>query len=148
MAGLRWTVAQYRAFRARAKNPEQLPEVPEQEKSPPQKLLFEAMEAWWPGRFRYEVENLIPGRRFKADIADSQSLLLVELDGYRHHGLSLRGFTNDRERDYVFGLRGWVILRIPAGLVIKDLPAAMERVQTFVAAHDERRLRGTTSPVG
>jgi len=48
------------------------------------------------------------------------------------------GFHNDRERDYQFSLQGWMILRIPAGLILKDLPSAMERVERFIAAQDKR----------
>jgi hypothetical protein len=138
MAGVRWTFKEYEAFRNKHKTPEKLPVVSPPEESPPQRILFAAIEARWPGRFLPEVENLVPGRRLRVDLADVPNKLIIELDGYRAHGLSLAGFTKDRERDYLFTVTGWVILRIPAGLVIKDLAAAMERVATFIAARDSR----------
>ena len=142
MGGVRWTVDQYNAYRARHKNPEKLPIIEAPQESPPQRKLYEAMELRWPGRFRYDVEGLIPGRRFRADIADVEHKLIVELDGWRSHGLSLTGFTNDRERDYQFVIHGWVSLRIPAGLVIKDLAEALQRVETFIAVQESRLAQG------
>lgn len=87
----------------------------------PHDLLWTEVSRRWPQAEReYPV---LPGRRFRADIAFPGANLVVEVDGWQHHGRFLRDFRKDRERQNLLTLAGWRILRIPAGDILMDLQA-------------------------
>lgn len=72
--------------------------------------------------------KLVPGRRYSSDVVAKPikktpaliSGLAFELDGYRHHGLSLTGFKRDREKDRLVLLNGFVTVRFFASEVLKN----------------------------
>lgn len=107
----------------------------------PQARLAALVEAAFPGRFTPEVGGLVPGRRFRADLCDVAARAVIECDGWESHGRHLAAFRKDRERDYLFLIAGYRILRIPAGLVLHDPQAVLERVTKFVAMLDGNGTR-------
>lgn len=105
-----------------------------QERSPLQARLYETLRLLPETRefpWEWEVSRVIPGRRFSVDIAMRLSpthKLAIEVDGLRHHGLSRDGFYRDREKDDLLGLHDWTVIRVPAGLISKDMPVVVERI--------------------
>ncbi|HDK03330.1 MAG TPA: DUF559 domain-containing protein [Rhizobiales bacterium] len=69
----------------------------------------------------------ISERRFRADVAIPQARLLIECDGWEHHGRYKADFTRDRERDRVLVLAGWRVLRFTAG-EIRKIPGQVAEV--------------------
>ncbi len=135
---LRWSETDYLRYRERGRRPS-VRTKRKRKNGMPQEILFQAMEAEWPGRFEAEATGLVPGRRFSADICDRRHRGIVECDGWNFHGRFKAAFLRDREKDYHLTIQGWRVLRIPAGLVIKDMPAAMERIRRFVLVLDRDR---------
>ncbi|MHB8408393.1 MAG: endonuclease domain-containing protein [Acidiferrobacterales bacterium] len=108
----------------------------------PHDLLWAEVSRRWPQAEREYL--LIAGRRFRADIAFPDARLVVEVDGWQHHGRFLRDFRKDRERQNILTLAGWRILRIPAGDIRKDLQACC--VLIAMAIKPPRRPRKKLSP--
>ncbi|AJY53222.1 hypothetical protein [Halomonas sp. KO116] len=79
-----------------------------------------------------DYSNAVPGRKFEIDCALVTYRCAIEVDGWRNHGSTKEAFNRDREKDYLLSLQGWVVLRIPAGLIHKDVRAASERVVRFL----------------
>lgn len=84
---------------------------------------------------------VVEGRKFRSDIVvffseiDKTSLngLCVEIDGYRHHGLSKSGFKRDREKDRLTLLSGYVTMRFFASEILdtKNENNIIEALETF-----------------
>lgn len=69
--------------------------------------------------WRGNVRLRLPGRDVVLDIAFERERLAVEVDGYTFHS-STKAFTQDRLRDADLMAAGWVVLRLPATLVIDE----------------------------
>jgi very-short-patch-repair endonuclease len=83
--------------------------------------LWEALRGRKLGvQFRRQVPL---GERYVVDFAASAARLVVEVDG----GCHARRRCADERRDRELGRLGWRVLRLPAALVMRDLPAAMQR---------------------
>lgn len=82
--------------------------------------------------WQWDYKGAVPGRGFEIDCALVEYRLACEIDGWQFHGARKESFNRDREKDYLLSLEGWVVLRIPAGLISKDCRAATERVVTFL----------------
>lgn len=82
--------------------------------------------------WQWDYKGAVPERRFEIDCALVEYRIACEVDGWRNHGSSKASFNRDREKDYLLSLQGWVILRIPAGLICKDCRAATDRVVNFL----------------
>lgn len=96
----------------------------------PHDILWDAVEARWPGIARREHPNAVPGRRFRIDIAFPEPYYLaIEIDGWQFHGMRKGDFIRDRERQNLLCLHGWRILRFSAGMIRMDL----ERQVAFIA---------------
>lgn len=102
----------------------------------PQRQLFDAIEARWPGRAVWEMESVIPGRNFRVDIAFPDERLLIEFDGYQHHGISKKGFKNDRDRQNIFTIAGWRPLRYYVERVSSDLEGVLEEIEAALKSCD------------
>ena len=109
----------------------------------PQQILEAATQTRWPGRFEPEAKDLVPGRRYRADLCDRELRAIVELDGFANHGRTKAGFYRDRERDFHLLINDWHVLRIPAGLVRSDLATALGRIQQFIAFLERQRAAHT-----
>lgn len=64
-------------------------------------------------------------RPYIADFAVPSARLVVEVHGAYH----VARRTADARRDRELGRRGWRVLRLPAGLVAKDIGEAVARVR-------------------
>ncbi|MHB8409981.1 MAG: endonuclease domain-containing protein [Acidiferrobacterales bacterium] len=87
----------------------------------PHDILWTEVHRRWPEAQREHL--LIAGRKIRGDIAFPESRLVVEVDGWEHHGRYVSDFRRDRDRQNLLTLAGWRILRIPAGDIHLDLSA-------------------------
>ena len=69
-------------------------------------------------RVRKEVEGLIPGRRYRADIVIDQDVVF-EFDGFAYHR-SKTAFQKDRERQNLFVHHGYRVYRFFAKQILED----------------------------
>ncbi|MDH0961059.1 hypothetical protein N5C54_25090, partial [Pseudomonas chengduensis] len=76
--------------------------------SNPQKIIYEALQAMFPGRVDWEVQGLIPGRKFRADIKIGR--VVIEMDGFAFHKTK-QAFQNDRDRQNLYVAHGYLPLR-------------------------------------
>lgn len=116
-------------------------------KSPPQDKLFHALQ-WHPDTRRFawlwEYARPVPGRKFSLDIAlvlSARHRLALEVDGMRHHGINRDGFYRDREKDFLLEANFWRVVRIPAGMILKDIATVLERVTAVACQLEGQYLR-------
>jgi very-short-patch-repair endonuclease len=57
--------------------------------------------------------------------------VVVEIDGYRHHGNSF-AFVEDRHRDYELLISGYIVLRLSHDEVVSDVEIAVEKIRDVV----------------
>jgi len=74
-----------------------------------------------------EVKNLIPGRRYRADIVIPAARLVIEFDGFQYHR-SKAAFQKDRERQNLFVAHGWRVLRFFNRQVASDLDGVVNQI--------------------
>ncbi|MBI6605475.1 DUF559 domain-containing protein [Pseudomonas sp. S4_EA_1b] len=98
----------------------------------PQRILFNALCHRLPGRPQWEVKDLIPGRRIRADIFIPPSVI-VEMDGYSFHK-SLDAFKKDRKRQNLLTANGFLVFRTFAKEVFdeEERRALVEMIATTV----------------
>ncbi len=95
----------------------------------PQGLLFDALVVrLGEDAVRSEVDGLVPGRRYRADIYLPESRLVVEFDGFQFHR-SKDAFQKDRERQNLFVLHGYRVLRYVNKQVTSDLDAVIAEIE-------------------
>lgn len=98
----------------------------------PQTRLAQALrERLGDGAVREEVSNLIPGRRYRADIVIDAARLVIEFDGFAYHR-SKQAFQKDRERQNAFTQAGWRTLRYFHAQVRNDLQFVVDQVEAVV----------------
>jgi very-short-patch-repair endonuclease len=97
----------------------------------PQKILYDALCQRLPRRVQWEVPDLIPGRRFQADIF-IPPVLVVEMDGFRFHRTK-ESFQNDRDRQNLFVANGFRPIRAYAKQIF-DLEMRAELIELIVKA--------------
>lgn len=102
----------------------------------PDDVLWQAVSLAHPTAVR-ELKGAIPGRRFRIDIALEDVKIAIEVDGWQHHGKYRKAHESDRERQNLFAVHGWLILRFTAGQIFKDITGVME---TIAAACRQRRV--------
>ena len=68
---------------------------------------------------------------YLVDLLWRDGKVVVEVDGYRHHGNSF-GFRADRHRDYELLISGYLVLRLPHDDVINDIEIAVEKIRDVV----------------
>ena len=90
----------------------------------PEAALWRALRGRQLGgvQFRRQVPL---GGRFIADFLAPRERLVVEVDG----GWHARRAAADARRDRALGRLGYRVLRLPASLVLRDLPEAVARVR-------------------
>lgn len=71
------------------------------------------------------------GKRYLVDLLWLEGKVVVEIDGYRHHGNSF-AFVEDRHRDYELLISGYVVLRLPHDEVVNDVEIAVEKIRDVV----------------
>jgi len=80
--------------------------------------------------FNQNLETL-HGRRYLVDLLWLEGKVVVEIDGYRHHGNAF-AFVEDRRRDYELLISGYVVLRLPHDEVVNDVEIAVEKIRDVV----------------
>lgn len=106
----------------------------------PQQKLYESCKILWP-ECQEEYGGVVPGRRFRIDIAFPAHQLAIEMDGWQFHAQTLSGFQKDRERQNLLAIQGWTILRFTAKDVHKNLPSVLETIQICLDNIEKRRFR-------
>ncbi|MBN2865596.1 MAG: DUF559 domain-containing protein [Thiotrichales bacterium] len=96
-------------------------------KNDPQAMLYDEIKKHLP-EARSEEPGLVEGRRFRADIYLPSSRLVIEIDGYRSHALSLRGFKATLERQNLLVANGYRILRYYNQQIKNDMPSVIEQI--------------------
>lgn len=100
----------------------------------PQTLLTQALRArLGDDAVLSEVRNLIPGRRYRADIVIPDRRLVIEFDGFQYHR-SKAAFQKDRERQNLFVAHGWRVLRFFNKQVRDDLDGVVEQIVSLAVA--------------
>ena len=88
--------------------------------------------------FNQKVETS-RGRGYLVDLLWSDGKVVVEIDGYKHHGNSF-AFVEDRHRDYELLISGYISLRLPHDEVIKDVEIAIEKIRDVVRFRRSQRF--------
>jgi len=73
----------------------------------------------------------VRGSHYLVDLLWAEGEVVVEVDGYRHHGNSV-GFRADRHRDYELLISGYLVLRLPHEDVISDVEIVVEKIRDVV----------------
>lgn len=94
----------------------------------PQEMLWYAIDEKWPGRASWELSGVVPGRRYRIDIAFEAEKVAVEVDGLKDH-TSLKGFRRDREKDVLLARMGWRVLRFIPGQIYNGMPWVIESIE-------------------
>ena len=79
------------------------------------------------------------GKRYLVDLLWLEGKVVVEIDGYRHHGNSF-AFVEDRHRDYELLISGYVVLRLPHDEVVNDIEIAVEKIRDVVKFRHSQQL--------
>ncbi|ESA33983.1 hypothetical protein N836_19115 [Leptolyngbya sp. Heron Island J] len=77
--------------------------------------------------------------QFIVDLLWSEGRVVVEIDGYRHHG-SRFGFSCDRNRDYELLISDYIVLRLPHDEVMADAEVAIEKIRDVVRFRRQQLL--------
>lgn len=104
----------------------------------PQKILFEDLCRKLPGIPRWEAENLVPGRKFRADIFIAPDIV-VEMDGFAYHR-SKSAYQSDRDRQNLFTKFGFKPFRGYTKMVF-DAEKRREFVDMVVSVAITSRVR-------
>ncbi|TVP70764.1 MAG: DUF559 domain-containing protein [Leptolyngbya sp. LCM1.Bin17] len=82
--------------------------------------------------FRFnQMVKTIRQQTYLVDLLWAEGRVIVEVDGYRHHGNRF-GFAQDRHRDYELLISDYVVLRLPHDAVISDVEVAVEKIRDVV----------------
>lgn len=97
----------------------------------PQAILYDAIRAEIP-EAKEEVGDLVPGRKFRADIYLPTSRVVIEMDGFQFHR-SKTAYQNDRKRQNLLVEQGYQVLRYFTGQVL-------DKVQLAVVVGEVKRV--------
>ena len=97
----------------------------------PDEVLWDAVRREYPEAER-EYKGVVPGRRYRIDIALPALQLAIEIDGWAHHGQHRKAHAADRTRQNLIAVQGWMILRFTAGQVFKELALVMSLIEEAV----------------
>jgi len=78
-----------------------------------------------------QMVRTIRGQTYLVDLLWREGRVIVEVDGYRHHG-NWFGFNQDRHRDYELLISDYVVLRLPHDQVLNDVEVAVEKIRDVV----------------
>ncbi|CDQ12127.1 conserved hypothetical protein [Acidithiobacillus ferrivorans] len=111
--------------------------VKQDNRSPHAEQFGRLLRNKWP---EIEAEHSpLNGRRIRIDFALVAERIAIEIDGYRPHGLSKKGFANDRQRQNLLVIDGWQVLRY----TIRDI-----RLRTHECIEEIERLRDIVRSAG
>jgi very-short-patch-repair endonuclease len=78
-----------------------------------------------------EFHPIIAG--YEVDFRVTGTPVVLECDGWEHHGLQRSGFERDRERDAALIADGWIVLRFTYRAVTRRPAATAARIAATVA---------------
>ena len=81
--------------------------------------------------FIFHERLRIGGRWFEPDFCHPEARLLIELDGFQHHGVR-SAFEADRRRDAVTAAAGWLTLRFTWRRVTDEAPKVAKEVAAVI----------------
>ena len=84
------------------------------------------------GEIVYELQKIIPTRKYEADIAMPRFKVAIEMDGWRSHGLSKDGFKRDREKWLLFATFGWLVIPISREQIMENLTEVVALIDKCV----------------
>ncbi len=100
---------------------------PDRHGCPQERLFFLLKQAFPEDVIQWEVGELIPGRRFRADIYVPAHRLVIEVDGFGYHRTKA-AFVSDRKRNNLLEVHGYRLLKYDNGSVRKDFPRILSEV--------------------
>jgi hypothetical protein len=113
-------------------------------KTPQVKLYQELVKRygvlWTGGQVTYELKNVVLGRKFEADIALPNYKTAIEMDGYRHHGLSKSGFKRDRQKWLLFAESGWLVIPVSLEQLNHNLHDVMKSIDKYILQREYRAI--------
>ncbi|UUA75260.1 endonuclease domain-containing protein [Cellvibrio sp. QJXJ] len=93
----------------------------------PQRKIFDALEKAYPGIAMWEVEGLVPGRKYRCDIYLPESRVVVEMDGYGPHR-SKEQFQSDRVKRNLLASTGYIVLAYYYAQVKNDIDGVIAQI--------------------
>ena len=93
----------------------------------PQLILYKALKARLP-EIEWEVNGLVPNRRFRVDIFIPETNIIVEFDGFQFHALRPCAYQNTLKRQNLLVAEGYSILRYYTKQVFSDLDSVIEEI--------------------
>lgn len=98
--------------------------------TPTEELLWAALRDRRAGGLKFRRQH--PVENFVLDFYCAEHRLGVEIDGGVHANPEQR--ERDASREAILLAKGIRLIRIPAGLVERDIEAALERIRTAIAS--------------
>jgi len=104
----------------------------------PQQAIFNRLSELYPGLASWEEKNLVPGRKFRADIFIKESGIVIEMDGFQHHKSKIQ-FQRDREKRNLMVTQGYVVL----AFYFKQVKDNLDDVIALIIQTHEMRKAGS-----
>ncbi|MBQ69207.1 hypothetical protein CL689_04005 [Candidatus Saccharibacteria bacterium] len=99
--------------------------------SPPHQLLWDSVvQRYGDIEPVLELQDAVPGRRFRLDIAFPAHRLAIEVDGWQYHGKFKKGFIADRKKQNLLVENHWRVLRFTAGEIFNDIETVMQTINS------------------
>jgi very-short-patch-repair endonuclease len=108
----------------------ELAKKPRNTKFNPQLVLFEAISAALP-EAETERNNLIPCRKFRADIFLPSSRIVVEIDGFQEHAMYKENFHKTLDRQNLFTIHGYRTLRYYSKRITSELDVVVAEIVNY-----------------
>lgn len=117
----------------------------------PSVRLYRAVVAHY-GRFYeggeavYELTFPELKRKYRIDIGLPAYKLLIEVDGWQSHGMTLSGFQRDREKSLEFERKGWRVIRFSNKQIKESLPDVLQAIaEVLTHCTYEEKLKSCVS---
>ncbi|MDJ0396532.1 DUF559 domain-containing protein [Rhodococcus sp. G-MC3] len=111
-------------------------------RSEPERLVARALAA---RRIRMEINARVG--QFFGDLVCFRARVIIEIDGRDHH-IDPRAFNNDRRRQNIVVLDGWIVLRYSAAMVMAHLDIVVDEIiETLRKRRKSINSKGRTLPV-
>ena len=114
------------------------PEADDRARSAAERFLFERLESLPETAGRFELNETLdipfgPGRSMEVDLLSSAHRLAIEVDGY-YHFQDEDAYRRDRRKDVLLQGRGYLVVRVLAGDVVRRLEEVLDQILAAVAS--------------
>lgn len=96
----------------------------------PQAKLYQRLVSLFPNAI-YNKKNLVPGRKFEADIFLPESNIVIEVDGFNEHARIKKNFHKTIDKQNILQTHGFLVLRYYSGRITKDMDNVILEIQTL-----------------